>query len=143
MDDASGVSGGQAACDLDAALDGLSQRQPAVAETVAQRLAVEQLGHDEGRAVVAANVECRENVRVIQRRRGSRFLLEALQAIGIGRERRREHLDGDVGSQPRIARAIHLAHAAGADGADDFVRTEPCTGLEGHGGLSRRRTAGL
>ena len=49
----------------------------AAAQSVAQRLAFEQLRHDVRRAVVAADVVDREDVRVIQRRGGARFLLEA------------------------------------------------------------------
>ena len=33
-------------------------------------------------------------------------------------------LDRDVAAQPRVARAIHLTHAAGAEEADDFVGTQ-------------------
>ena len=44
----------------------------------------------------------------------------ALQPRATGRDRaqrtRRQDLDGDVASELRVARAIDLAHAAGADG---------------------------
>ena len=56
--------------------------------------------------------------------RRARFLLEALQALGIGRERRGQDLDGDVATEPRVAGAIDLAHPAGADLAEDLVRPE-------------------
>ena len=41
--------------------------------------------------------------------------LEAPQPIGVGGERRRQNLDGHVPLQPRVLRAIHLAHAARAE----------------------------
>ena len=67
---------------------------------------------------------------MVQGRRGAGFLLEAAHAIGIFRKSGRQHLDGDVASEPRVTRAIDLAHAAGADGCEDFVRSEPSAGLD-------------
>src|SRR5689334_12261223 len=61
---------------------------------------------------------------MVQCRDGSRFLLEAPQPLGVLGETRRQYLDRDFTSQPRILRAIHLAHAAGADRAHHFVRAE-------------------
>ena len=33
-----------------------------------------------------------------------------------------QNLDGDVAAEPRVARAIDLAHPAGAERRDDLVR---------------------
>ena len=41
----------------------------------------------------------------------------AAEAIGIVGERGGQDLDRDVAAEPRVARAIDLAHAAGAEGA--------------------------
>ena len=48
-----------------------------------------------------------------------RLALEALV------ERRQAFLDGDDTIEAGIARLVDLAHAAGANRLDDFVRTEP------------------
>ena len=72
---------------------------------------------------------------MIERREHLRFALEARQAIGIAGERRRQHLDRDVAIQLRIARAIDLAHAAGAEQADNAIEPE--------GGAGREATVGL
>ncbi len=61
---------------------------------------------------------------MVQRRGGAGLLLEAPQPVGIGGERRRQHLDRDVAPEPRVAGAVDLAHAASAERADDFIRTE-------------------
>jgi hypothetical protein len=45
----------------------------------------------------------------------ARLLLEARQTPGIFRKRRRQHLDRDLTPQARIADAIDLAHASGAE----------------------------
>ena len=53
-----------------------------------------------------------------------RFALEAGEAIGIAGEESRQDFERDVAIQPRVARAIDLAHAAGANGGDHFVLAE-------------------
>jgi hypothetical protein len=50
-----------------------------------------------------------------------------------------QHLDGDVALQARVARAIHLAHAAGSQQADDFIRAEAIGPVRCHANLQVRR----
>ena len=69
---------------------------------------------------------------MIERRGRPCFLLEAAEPIGVGREERRQDLDGDVAPEARVAGAKDLAHAAGADRRDDFKRAEAGTGGQGH-----------
>ena len=64
----------------------------------------------------------------------TRFAFEPHQPIGIGGERRWQHFDRDIAIQLRIARAIHLAHAARTEGGEDFVRTETRAGGQRDGG---------
>ena len=64
---------------------------------------------------------------------GARFLLEAMQPARVGGERFGDQLDRDVAPEPRIARAVDLAHAAGANPADDLVRTDARPGRDGMG----------
>ena len=85
------------------------------ASSRAQRLAFEQLLHDVRRAVVLTDVVDRRDVRVVEDAGGFRLLLEAAQPVRVLREGRRQHLDRDLASEPRILRPIHLAHAPGAD----------------------------
>ena len=53
-----------------------------------------------------------------------RLAFEAGDAVRVGFERLRQNLDGDIAAEPCIARAIDLAHAAGANQLDDFIRPE-------------------
>ena len=76
---------------------------------------------------------------MVERGGGARLLLEAAQAIGVGGERGGQDLDRHVAPEPRIARAIDLAHAAGAERRDDLVRAEADTRSQGHRGWKRRR----
>ena len=60
-----------------------------------------------------------------------RFALEARLAIRIVRERIRQHLQRDVAIQPRVARAIDLAHTPFADRGSELVRTQASTRSKG------------
>ncbi len=61
---------------------------------------------------------------MIQRGGGAGLLLEAAQAFGVARKSGRQHLDGHIASQSRIPGAIHLTHATGTEGRNDFIRPE-------------------
>ena len=63
-------------------------RQRAVRADLPQRLAVEQFGDDERRAIVHADVEDGTDVRMVERRGRVRFPLEAREPIRIGHDRR-------------------------------------------------------
>ena len=67
-----------------------------------------------------------------ERRGGARFLLEAAEAVGIGDELARQHLDGDVASQARVVALVDFAHAADAEQADDLVRSDARAWFKGH-----------
>jgi hypothetical protein len=55
---------------------------------------------------------------MIQRSDGADLALEPV-AESLGTD-----LDRDFATHPRIAGAVHFAHATGADGRDDLVRAE-------------------
>jgi hypothetical protein len=54
------------------------------------------------------------DVRVVERHKHVRFALEPRNAICVATKHMWQHLDRDVTIQARLARAIHLAHAARA-----------------------------
>ena len=66
-----------------------------------------------------------ENVRVRERRDGARLALESLAELRVGHRVRRHGLDRDLSLQPRVTRAIHLAHPAMTNRLDDLVRAQP------------------
>ena len=71
---------------------------------------------------------------MVERRGRPRLLLEALRArLGSSANDGGQDLDRDVAAEPRVARAIDLAHAAGAERRDDLVGAEPGAGRECHG----------
>ena len=69
--------------DLDGVVDGLARGERPGPQALAQRLALQQLGHDVGRALVRADVVDGEDVGVVERAGGPRFLLEAAEALRV------------------------------------------------------------
>ena len=60
------------------------------------------------------------DVRMVERRERARFAREARDAIGIARDGFRKNLQRDIAIEARVTRAIHLAHAAGAERREDL-----------------------
>ena len=83
-------------------------------------------------SVGLANLVNRADIGVIERRDGARFLQQSLAPSGFLSQSSRKDLQGDVPLQPRIARAVYLAHAARADGVEDLVRAKVRAGADGH-----------
>ena len=110
----------------------LIERDGALSQTIRQRGSLDQFQHE--RRQVAGFFETVEgrDMRVIQRGQEFRFPSEARAPVGIAGERLRQDFNCNVSFQPRIARAIHLAHPASAEGRDDFVRTESSARSKNH-----------
>jgi hypothetical protein len=69
---------------------------------------------------------------MVQRCGSASFVLEAEQAIGIRGKKLRQDLDCDLAIQPRIARAIHLAHTARPERRENFILPKNRTGNQSH-----------
>ena len=120
-----------AICDADRRAT-FSQRQTRRgARPLAQRLALEQLDDDVGQRRRLAEVVNGEDVRMRERGDCLRLALEAREAFGVRDKSSGQHLDRDVAIELRVAGAIHLAHAAGAERRQDFVGPEPGAGVRG------------
>ena len=65
---------------------------------------------------------------MVQGAGGARLLLEAAQPIRVGREGRGQHLDRDLAPEPRVPRAVDLAHPARAEGREHLVGAEASAG---------------
>ena len=114
----------QPARDLLRELGRLPRRQCSGIQPPAQRLALQKLRDEIRRAVMLAKIMNRQNVGMIQRRDRLRLLLKAPQPFRIAGKRRRQNFDRNLAIQPRVSRAIHLTHAAGAGGRHDLVGPE-------------------
>ena len=71
---------------------------------------------------------------MVERRGGLGFLEEPLLGGVVLGQIRRQELDGHRALEAWVTSLIHDAHAALAKLADDGIRAEGGTGLEGHGG---------
>ena len=132
MDDALLVRRREAVGDLRRVVDRPALRETPAGERRAERLPLEKLLDDIGRAVVAPDVVDRGDVGVVEDPGRLGLLLEAAQAVRVLREGGGQDLDGDVAREARILRPIDLAHASGADLAEDLVGTELGSGGQGH-----------
>ena len=109
---------------LDSDLQRLIERQRPLLQPLGQRVALEILHDQEVGALVLAHVVQRANVRVIQAGDGLRLALEPLLEVGVCGDMRGEDFDGDGAVQAGVAGFVHLAHAARAEGGEDFVGAE-------------------
>ena len=75
---------------------------------------------------------------MIERGQDVRFAREPRAAIRVAGDVRRQNLHRDFTSQLRVTRAIHLAHAAGAEQTDDFVGADTDARCEAHVCLGAR-----
>ena len=107
--------------DLSAVAQNLVDRQRTAAQTIGQRLAIEQL-HDQ---IVLADVIERADVRMIELRDRLRFALESQLEVRAVGQLRRQNLDCHLTIEPCVASAVHVAHPARADRREDLVRPEP------------------
>ena len=139
MRNPSGVSGRQRVRQRDGNLQQPLQRESVFRDDLLQRFALDELHRQEGDAVRLFDRVDRDDAGMIEGGDALRLAREAGTAMGIGGATFEQHFERDVAMQLRIARAIHLAHPAGADQRHDFVRSEMNAWREGH---RRRRLAG-
>ncbi len=144
------VGGGETRGQLPRGVQALAQRQRAALQPLLQSLALQQLGDHVGHAVLGADVEHREDVGMVEGAGRARLVLEAAKLRLVGQAVPRQDLDGDLAAQPRIARPVHLSHAAGAEQFQDLVGSQARARLEAglppvragrasQGGSGRRR----
>jgi hypothetical protein len=79
-------------------------------------------------------------VQMIQFGSGAGLMHKPAPAIVITHAIGRQNLDRDLTVQPWIAGAVHLAHPAGAERAQNLVRSEASARSEGHMPATGRRT---
>ena len=116
--------------DLPRALQRLRHRQRPAAQPGRERLALDELHHEEEPSVVLAEIVKGADVRVREPGRGARLVLQRGRRSGA----RRQKLDRDDAVEQGVARPIDLAHAAGSDRTFDLVASDPRACGENHSG---------
>ncbi len=121
MDDAGLVRRGERTGGLDGVLERQRHWHRRLADQRIERAAVHELHRDERHLAGGVDVVDVDDVRVVERGGGLRFLDEAALAVGVRARGGRQDLDGDGAVQARVDGAIDGAHAAFADLGDDRV----------------------
>ena len=132
MDDAFLVRGLESIGDLLRGFERFIDRHRPAHETFGQRLAFDQLHHEEMAPLSFLEAVQGGNVGMAQRREDLGFALEACETIGVGGQRVRQHLDRNRASELRVAGPVDLAHATRAQERQDLVRAESCADGDGH-----------
>ena len=132
MDDALLVRRFERVGDLPGDPDRFIDRQRTARQPIRQRLSVHELEDEALRRAGGLEAVDGRDLRVIQRGEDLRLTLEAREAVGVLAERGRQDFQRDVATERHIARAIHLAHPAGAERRDDFIGAEASTRTQGH-----------
>jgi hypothetical protein len=81
---------------------------------------------------VVAEIVNSQDVGMVECRDRLRFLLKAPQPFRIAGKSRRQHLDRHLAVEPRIARPVHLTHAARTSQRHDHVRSKFGAGSKRH-----------
>ena len=106
----------QRPADLDGVGHRLGHRQPPIApDAVLERLALHELEHDVGSAVVLPGVDHRDHVGVVQLGHGARLAPEALELVRVARDVPVHQLDGHPALERGVEGAVHARHAARPD----------------------------
>ena len=132
MDDALPVCRLERVGDLNTEGQHLAKWQRAALQTGSQGLALEEFEHQILDLVFAADVVQPADVRVGERGDRLRLAFEPRAECGVGRELRRENLDGDRAIEAGVAGAVDLSHAAGAEQGLNFKMAEPSTCAQCH-----------
>src|SRR5262245_44165438 len=132
MDDALAVRGVEPAGELHPETQDLLERQRAAEQPVRERLASEVFHHEEVHAVLLADVVQGADVWMTQAGDRAGFAAEPFVPRGIAGDVGGKDLDGDRAVEARVARAIHLAHAARPERRDGFIRAAAGASCERH-----------
>src|SRR5262245_19962195 len=115
MDDPGLVRGGERGGDLRRNVECGGRREPVAIQPLTKCLAVNELGDDVMRSIRLADLENREDVRMVERGGGASLLLEAAHASGVPAELGGEQLERDLATELRIFSQVDFAHPARAE----------------------------
>ncbi len=104
--------------------------------SIGERLALEVLHDEERGSMVLADVVERADVRMGELRDGARFRSNRARNCGSAASVSGRTFTATSTIEPGVAGFVDLAHAARAERADDFIRTESRPRLR-HSGISR------
>src|SRR5262245_24831369 len=132
MDDSLLMRGLQCFADLARDRKCLIDRNRTLRDAVCQRRPFNQLPDQSLHTARLLKPVDMRDVRMIQRGECLGFTLKSGYAFRVLRKCPGQHLDSDLASEIRVGSAIHLAHAAGADGGHNLVWSDTNSRYESH-----------
>src|SRR5919201_1976048 len=111
-------------------LERRGRRQCFAAQRRSERLALQELGNDEGSPGMAADVVDYQDFWMVERPCCAHFLFEATEPLEVHREALRQDLDRDITADAQVAGTVDFAHPSRADQAHDLVSTDQSAGRE-------------
>jgi len=132
VDDAGLVGGAQCVGDLHSEPQDRIDGEWPLGQAIGQRLAFEVLQDEVVDAVLLPDVVERADVGMVEGGDGAGLALEARAQVRVRGQVFREDLDGYGAVQARVARLVHLAHAACAEAVQDLVGTESRSDHQSH-----------
>jgi hypothetical protein len=121
MDNAGRVRGDQCGGHLNGNFERLGDGQVLFAQSLAQRLAVDELGADEMRVLELSDFIDSDDVGVIESRGCVRFLLEPAHPILVTGDIGEKKFESDLAAQPFVLCQVDFAHSARAQVGKYFV----------------------
>ena len=115
------MGGSEALRDLQSVIGSLRHGDRSLCQSLAQGLALQQLGDNVRSAAFEADVVDSQNVGMVQGGGSAGFLLESAQMVRIVAGCRPDQLQGNIAAQPLIARAKNFSHPSCADFFEDPV----------------------
>ena len=121
MNNSAGMCGVEGIGNLNGEIEERGERDGAAADAFAEGLAFEQLHNEERTPAGFADVEERADAGMIESGNGAGFALKSFEGGGIVGEIAGEKFEGDEAAEANVFGAENLAHAAAAEGLDDFI----------------------
>ena len=121
MHDCLDVGGFEAVGGLDSQVQYLTHLERVFFDQALQRSALQQLHGDEMPPVFLPNLVNGAEIRVIQRRCGTRLSLKALQRLRILLQVFGQELESDVAAQVEVLGFVHDAHSASTELLQDAI----------------------
>jgi hypothetical protein len=125
MDDSFVVSRFQRIGDLARDCQRFRYLQPTRAQTVRQRLALDELEDEPVTLVTMLDSVDSGYVRMIESREHTRLPVEPRAALGIGHEDIGQNLDRHIAAEGDVARPVDISRPAACDQGPNLVRSEP------------------
>src|SRR5437868_4679151 len=127
MDDPSFMSGGQRTRDLDRNIERFTHLHSPARQPLSQGLAFDQFTGYVISSVILTDLVNGQDIRMIERDYGARFLLKPLEAFGVTGKPRGQEFERGFAARCHVGGQIDFSHPATADPLGNFVVTEGLT----------------